>query len=116
MDAGALQVIEIEDPVSLVTAPWAGGDALVVSGYGDGVFALARTANGYDLGAKVASLALPGAAVGIRAGGQLGQVVVVENTGLWGLSFSTGGGVADDGRLVSWDGLGGIPGGIALQP
>ncbi len=68
------------------------------------------------VGAKVASPALPGAAVVLTAGAQAGEVVVSENTGLWGLAFDADGNLVDRGRLAGWDGLDGIPGAIALQP
>ncbi len=115
-DTGPVGLIEVNDPVSLVTAPWPDSSALVVSGYGDAVYELVRTQDGYELGARVASPALPGAAVVLQRGGQAGRVLVVENTGLQELSFTEGGGVSDLGLLQSWSGLDGIPGAIALQP
>ncbi len=116
VDAGPMNVVDVQDPVSLVAAPLAGGNAAVVSGYGNAVYELVRTDAGFELGAKVASPALPGAAVVLTAGAQAGEVVVSENTGLWGLAFDADGTLVDRGRLAGWDGLDGIPGTIALQP
>ncbi len=115
-DGGPVGLVEVSDPVSLVTAPWPDSSALVVSGYGDAVYELVRTQDSYELGAKVASPALPGSAVVIERGGRAGRVLVVENTGLQELAFNEGGGVQDLGILQSWSGLEGIPGAIALQP
>ena len=108
----AIDVIDVPDPVSIVTAPWPGSSALVVSGYDDAVFELERTADGYALGGEVASPALPGSGVVTHAG----QVLVVDSQGIWGLQFVEGGGVTDQGLLWSGSGLSGIPGAIALQP
>ena len=115
-ESGPIETLEIEDPVSLVTAPFANSSALAVSGYGDAVYELVRTADSYAVGEEVASPALPGPAVVVERGALTGTVLVVENTGLWQLEFSEGGGLEDGGRLVGWSGLAGIPGGIALQP
>ncbi|MCP4808372.1 MAG: hypothetical protein GY913_29555 [Proteobacteria bacterium] len=115
-DSGVMGVLDVPDPVSIVTAPFPGSSALVVSGYDNAVFELERTDDGYTLGAEIASPALPGSAVGVRRGALAGRVVVVENTGLWELEFTEGGGVTDRGRLLDGSGLDEIPGAIALQP
>ena len=115
-EEGPLSVVDVPDPVSLVTAPFADSSALAVSGYGDAVYELVRTADSYTLGEEVASPALPGSGVVIERGPLVGTVLVVENTGLWQLEFVEGGGVTDRGRLVGWSGLAGIPGAVALQP
>ena len=115
-DAGPVDVIEVYDPVSLATAPWPDGSALVVSGYGNAVYELERTEDSYVLGAEVVSLDLPGVAVGVARGAQRGRVLVTENSGLWELELLDGGGVVDHGRLLGGSGLTEIPGAIALQP
>lgn len=115
-EAGPLQVLEVPDPVSIITAPWAGSSALVVSGYDDAVFELVRGETGYTLGAQVASPALPGSAAGVARGSLRGRVLVTENSGLYELELHEGGGVTDRGPLLSGSGLESIPGALALQP
>ena len=114
-EGGPIGLVEVNDPVSVVTAPWPGSSGAVVSGYGNAVYELQRD-EAYSLGAKVASPALPGSVVVVRQGALKGRVLVVENTGVQELQLLEGGGVEDLGLLQSWSGLEGIPGAIALQP
>lgn len=113
---GPLQVIEVPDPVSLQTAPWPDASAVVISGYDDAVFELAREGEGYTLAGHVASPALPGSAAGVARGALRGRVLVSENAGIWELELLEGGGVEDHGRLLSGSGYEDIPGALALQP
>ena len=115
-DSAVVEVLDVYDPVSLLTAPFPDSSALAVSGYGDAVHELVRSGDSYALGDEIASPALPGSVVGISRGDHIGTVLVVENTGLWQLEFIEGGGLEDRGRLVGWSDLSGIPGAIALQP
>ncbi len=114
----AVDVVEVDDPVAIVTAPWPQASALVLDGYGNRVLELARTGDPdapFALAGTVASASLPGAAVGVRRGPDRGTVLVVENQGVRAVLLQEGGGAQDLGMATSFDGLAGIPGGIALQ-
>ena len=115
-DSGPVDIIEVEDPVSVLTAPWPEGDGLVLSGYGNAAFVLERTEDSYTLGGQVASLSLPGIAADIRRGGQRGHVLVPETTGLHLLRFEEGGGLSDGGPLLYGTEYTDSVGAIAVQP
>ncbi|MCB9779864.1 MAG: hypothetical protein H6742_14965 [Alphaproteobacteria bacterium] len=112
----AHDVIDVPDPISLVAVPWDDAGVLALDGYGNGARILECTADGFTLGAKAASPSLPGVGVGLTRGPLRGAVLVSETSGLRRLQLSQDDGLTDQGMLLSGDGLGAIPGGLALQP
>lgn len=120
----AVQVLSpIEDPYAIVASPFDDA-AIVVSGFGDAVFAL-----DYDPGAPAAPFAvrgelayegaapqLPGRAVMIERGALTGLVVIAENTGVRRVAFRDGGQIEDLGVTAIAGGLDAIVGAIGLQP
>lgn len=104
--------LEVEDPMDLVAAPWSGGGMLVLSGYGDAVWALDRSGDTWAVGDKVASSALPAAAVVVTAGPQRGRVLLAEVNGLRAIDLPEAGGADDRGIVAEWDAL---PWGLALR-
>jgi hypothetical protein len=104
--------LEVDDPMDLVAAPWPGGGMLVLSGYGDAVWALDQSGDSWSVGAKVASSALPGAAVVVTGGPLQGRVLVAEVNGVRAIDLSDDGGATDLGIVAEWDAL---PWGLALR-
>jgi hypothetical protein len=124
LDAGSLaaaQTIKIEDPVAIIASPFDDG-AVVVSGFGDAIFALTRD----DRSAQPFALAgeldyqgpapqLPGAAVAVDRGELRGRVLIAELSGIRQLAFAPGS-VSDLGLLSLGDGIPAITGALGLQP
>lgn len=112
---------DVYDPVALVASPF--NDAvLVVSGYGDAIFAIAYDAGlgtFEDLGEpdyEGASPQLPGAASVVSRGALAGLILVAENQGVRGMRFDGQGGVLDLGLLVEGDGNVAITGALGVAP
>lgn len=112
------------DPFAIVTSPF-GSTAIVVSGYGDGIFVLDYDASSattpfsvrgeltYD-GPKPQ---LPARAVMIERGQLKGRVLVAENTAVRMVQFTAqGAGVTDVGPFSTGSGLDAITGAIGVQP
>ena len=114
-----VQVIDVEDPVALLTAP-DDDRVIVVSGYANAVYALERTGDTTEpfrltgepdyLGAAPQ---LPGAAAMIRRGSLRGRLLVAEVEGVH--QFDTLGGLTDLG-ITPTGGVDGIVGAIGAQP
>lgn len=126
-DAGdALSAVQtlapLEDPFSIVTSP-SGGEALVVSGFGDAFFRLdvqPGAAPPFTLLGEVpyagAAPELPGAAVLIRRGALRGRVLVAENLGVRQVDLTAAGDIVDLGRFSVGSGLTAIVGAIGVTP
>ncbi len=106
----AYAVVDVEDPVALVPA---GDLVLVISGYGDAVFAI--SADGGTSAARVASSELPGGGVVVSRGALDGLVLVAEVSGLRTLRVE-GSTVTDEGVFSLGGGYTGITGAVGVQP
>lgn len=118
-DLSPVQVIDVEDPVALLTAP-DDDRVVVISGYANAVRSLERTgddAEPFRLAAEPGYLGaapqLPGAAAMIRRGSLRGRMLVAEVEGVH--QFDTLGGLTDLG-LTPTGGVEGIVGAIGVQP
>jgi hypothetical protein len=107
------QVIEIEDPISIVAAP-GGALALVASGFGDALWVLSRGPDGFTA-RELGSSPLPGTAVVIERGALTGRVFLGDNDGIRRLRF-TEEGVEDLGTTALGTGIEAVPGSIGVQP
>ena len=112
----------VEDPIAIVTSPFDDA-ALVVSGYGDAIYALDYAPAAATPFTRLRALTytgarpqLPGDAVAITRGALRGLVVVVENTGLRRVRFAGGGVVNDLGKTSTGTGVAAIPGALGIQP
>lgn len=119
----AAQVLSpIEDPMAIVTSPY-GNAAIVVSGFGDAVFALDVAASGAapfsirgELTYTGARPQLPAGAVRVAAGILADRVFVAENLGVRQVEFSPDGTVMDLGLSSVGSGLQAVTGAIGVQP
>ena len=120
-ELGAVQTLPVEDPIAIATSP-SDDAALVVSGFGDAIFVLARN----DGAGKPFALAgevdytgpapqLPGSLATIDRGALRGHVLVAELLGVRHLAF-TRGSVTDLGLVALGDGTAAITGALGLQP
>jgi hypothetical protein len=109
----------IEDPIALLAHPFA-DKVLVVSGFGDAMFQLAKTngtwASSGELTYQGAKPQLPGGAVMVERGALDGLVLVAENTGVRRVEMFAGGGVVDRGLFSLGDGLVNTTGAIGVTP
>ena len=112
----------VEDPVAIVASPFDDA-ALVVSGYGDAIFALDYAPAAATPFTRLRALTysgtrpqLPGDAVLVERGALRGLVLVVENTGLRRVRFAGGGAVTDLGKTSTGTGTAAIPGALGVQP
>jgi hypothetical protein len=113
----------IEDPYSIVTSPY-NNVALVMSGFGDAMFALtydpASAKEPFTMAGELAyeggPPALPGAAVSVDRGSLLGRVLVAENVGIRQVQFETDGSITDLGMTPAGEGVESIVGTIGVQP
>ena len=116
-----MQTLPVEDPIAIATSP-SDDAALVVSGFGDAIFVLARN----DGAGKPFALAgevdytgpapqLPGSLATIDRGALRGHVLVAELLGVRHLAF-TRGSVTDLGLVALGDGTAAITGALGLQP
>lgn len=111
----AAGVVDVEDPVSVVTAP-TGTVALVLSGYGNAAYTLdAATGALAEVAYSGTSPQLPGAAVELDRGTLAGSVFVSETEGIRQLHFD-GDSVVDDGLFAFDSGLEWLPGAIGVTP
>ncbi len=106
----AYAVIDVEDPVALVPA---GDLVLVLSGYGDAVYAI--DADGGTSARWVSQSELPGGGASITRGDLDGLVLVAEVSGLRTLRV-TGSDVSDEGVLSLGSSYEGITGAVGVQP
>lgn len=117
----ALQVIEIEDPESIVISPW-GNAAVVASVFGDAIFVL-------DIGddaetpvsvrgelSTTQPVLLPDAMTAVRRGDLRGHVWVAENVGIRHIKFEENGDVTDLGLMSTGEGTSAIPGALGVTP
>lgn len=117
----ALQVIEIEDPESIVISPW-GNAAVVASVFGDAIFVL-------DIGddaetpvsvrgelSTTQPVLLPDAMATVRRGDLRGHVWVAENVGIRHIKFEENGDVTDLGLISTGEGTSAIPGALGVTP
>jgi hypothetical protein len=109
----------VEDPIALLAHPFA-DKVLVVSGFGDAMFQLAKTNGTWASGGEVtyqgAKPQLPGGAVMVERGALDGLVLVAENTGVRRVEMFAGGTIADRGLFSLGDGLVNTTGAIGVTP
>ncbi len=109
----------IEDPLALYASPFA-DKVLVVSGFGDAMFELAKTngtwASSGELAYVGAKPQLPGGAVMIERGSLNGLVLVAENVGVRRVEMFADGEVTDRGMFSLGDGLENATGAIGVTP
>lgn len=103
-------VIDVEDPVALVPA---GDLVLVLSGYGDAVYAI--DADGGTSARWVSQSELPGGGASITRGNLDGLVLVAEVSGVRTLRV-TGSDVSDEGVFSLGSSYEGITGAVGVQP
>lgn len=117
----AQEIADVEDPISIVVSPFS--DAiLVVSGFGDALFAFdydsdaaMPLSNRRELAYSGARPALPSAAVQIERGALEGLVLISENVGVRRVRFAAGS-VTDLGALSFGGGTEAIAGALGVQP
>jgi len=115
--------IPVEDPVEIVTSP-DDDAAIVVSGFGDAIFALAYDSSNaaapfgpaVELSYTGGRPQLPGAAGLIERGTLRGRVLVAENVGIRQVQFEGGGVVTDLGAFSMGSGSAAIVGALGVQP
>ncbi|MFT3769193.1 MAG: hypothetical protein QM820_27455 [Minicystis sp.] len=121
--AQAQTLTPVEDPFSIVTSPFDNA-AIVVSGYGNALFAL-----GYDPDNATAPFTvkgqvtyvgkkpqLPGDAIVVERGALRGLVVLAENDGVRRVRFEQDGQITDLGLFSLGAGVENIPGAIGVTP
>lgn len=118
----AAQILDIEDPITIVPSPW-GGQVLVVSGYGDALFLVSVDADADAPLAEVTELdyaggrpQLPGAAALLRRGSLSGLVLVAETEGVRAVSLGPDGAAEDLGLTTLGTSFEGIAGAVGVQP
>ena len=109
----------IEDPLALLASPFA-DKVLVVSGFGDAMFALAKTgatwAASGELTYQGAKPQLPGGAVMIERGALRGLVLVAENLGVREVEMFADGNIVDRGLFSLGAGVANSTGAIGVTP
>jgi hypothetical protein len=109
----------IEDPIALLAHPFA-DKVLVVSGFGDALFQLAKTAGTWASSGMItyqgAKPQLPGGAVMVDRGSLAGLVLVAENTGVRRVEMFAGGAIVDRGLFSLGAGLANTTGAIGVTP
>jgi hypothetical protein len=112
----------LEDPVDVVASPF-NNAALVVSGFGDGIFALdysPDTSPPFSVRGEISYMGsapqLPANAVMIDRGDLSGLVLVAENLGVRRVRFETDGSITDLGLEPLGSGPASITGAIGVQP
>lgn len=109
----------IEDPIALLAHPFA-DKVMVVSGFGDALFQLAKTSGTWAAAGEVtyqgAKPQLPGGAVMVERGGLRGLVLVAENTGVRRVEMFAGGAITDRGLFSLGSGLENTTGAIGVTP
>jgi hypothetical protein len=109
----------VEDPLALLAHPFA-DKVLVVSGFGDAMFQLAKTnamwAASGELTYQGAKPQLPGGAVMVERGSLQGLVLVAENLGVRRVEMYSAGTIVDLGLFSLGSGLVNSTGAIGVTP
>ena len=109
----------IEDPLAMYAHPFA-EKVLVVSGFGNAMFTLTKTAGMYAASGQVtyqgAKPQLPGGAVMIERGTLKGLVLVGENLGVRRVEMYAAGTIVDRGMYSLGSGLVNTTGAIGVTP
>ena len=119
-ELAAVQTLPVEDPVAIAASPFDDG-ALVVSGFGDAIFALTRDDVGkpFALAGEVdyhgPAPQLPGPVAAVERGALRGHVLVAELSGVRQLRFEPGA-LRDLGLVSLGAGTAAITGALGLQP
>jgi len=117
---GTASVISnIEDPLALLASPFA-DKVLVVSGFGDAMFQLAKSGATWSLTGELtyvgAKPQLPGGAVMVEAGALRGLVLVAENLGVRRVEMFSDGNIVDRGMFSLGSGIENSTGAIGVTP
>lgn len=111
-------ISNVEDPLALLASPFT-DHAIVVSGFGNSVFTLAKTGNTWALTGEVSYVGappqLPGGAVMIEQGALHGLVLISELDGVRRVEMTAAGTIVDRG-LYSLGGGANSPGAIGVTP
>jgi hypothetical protein len=113
-------ISNVEDPLALISHPFA-DKVLVVSGFGDAMFQLAKgTNNMWGLTGELTYAGgkplLPGGAVMIERGSLRGLVLIAENEGVRRVEMYGNGNIVDKGNYSLGTGLTNSPGAIGVTP
>jgi hypothetical protein len=115
-------VTPLLDPFAIVPSPF-DDQVLVVSGFGDAIFALAYTPGATPPLGSPAELAytgagpqLPGNAVMVGRGTLTGRVLIAENQGVRQVQFVDGAAPMDLGLTTTGSGVAAITGALGVQP
>jgi hypothetical protein len=109
----------IEDPIVLLASPFA-DKVLVVSGFGDAIFQVAKTGSTWaaagELTYQGVKPQLPGGAVMVERGALRGLVLVAENEGVRRVEMFAAGTITDRGLFSLGSGLVNTTGAIGVTP
>jgi hypothetical protein len=109
----------VEDPLALYAHPFA-DKVLVVSGFGDAMFQLTKTAGMWTSSGELTYVGgkpqLPGGAVMIERGALRGLVLVAENEGVRRVEMFASGTIVDRGNYSLGTGLPNATGAIGVTP
>lgn len=115
----AYMIPNVEDPIAILASPFA-DKAVVVSGFGDALFTLEKTAGTWAAGDEVAYMGgkpqLPGGAVMVSRGALRGLVLVAENLGVRRVEMFADGNITDRGLFSLGSGTENSTGAIGVTP